>query len=101
MADLYKMTANAGFTNPRIKGPRDNGAVLPGEEFETDFLHARELKASGIAEPGKGVDLDKEPTDEVEPHHSLSVSDHKAINERRAKATEGKASAGEGNGGKK
>lgn len=83
------MTAKAGFSNPQIEGPRPDGAVLPGEPFKTNWLHAKDLKRNGLAEPDDPKALDVEPTDAIDPHHGLSVAEHAAINKRRAAAVAG------------
>ena len=81
---MFQMVAKKSFTNARVKNERGNGAVLAGELFETDWLHAKELHQTGIAEPAEGVDLDAEPTELVEGHYQISAPALKEINDRRA-----------------
>lgn len=80
------MTAKKPFTNPSIKGPREGGAVLPGDKFTTDWLHARELKQLGLAEPTDPAALNAEPTDAVQPTSAISAPELAAVNARRGKA---------------
>lgn len=87
---MVEMKALKGFTNKAIYegGPRGDGTVLPGEEFLTSWLHAKELHFSGLAQATDPGEFDKEPADVVDPSNQLSVTEHAAINARRKAGAE-------------
>lgn len=80
------MTATKGFANPRITGPRPDGAVVPGERFTTDWLHGRELRRLGLAEPEDAAAFEAEPAEALKPSNQVSDPELRRINARRAAA---------------
>lgn len=70
MTDLVSMVAKTTFHNPRVRGAK-NGLVETGDTFETDVLHAKDLRRLGHAEPVEGA-LDGREDPPLEPHHQVS-----------------------------
>ncbi|WP_062206781.1 hypothetical protein [Aureimonas sp. AU12] len=83
MADQVRLKSLTVFASDRItvfaEGASEGtkgGAVVSGQEFETDLLHARDLVRLGSAEPTNPADLNGE-VGPLEAHYSVSASDWK------------------------
>lgn len=83
---VVRMTATRGFTNPRVTGPRPDGAVSPGDRFTTDWVHGQELRQLGLATPDDEAAFDAEPAEMMQPHNQISEPDLRRVNARRAAA---------------
>lgn len=104
MADRVRMKSTTTFQNDRVtvfrKGGPEGGEagvpVTPGDEFETDVVHGKELARLGRAEPlnWKVDDVEVPP---LEPHHQVSVDELHADRRRRARADSPAAAAVQAN----
>ena len=81
-----RMTATRSFTNPRVTGPRPDGAVTPGDAFTTDWVHGKELRQLGLAEPDDEDAFDAEPVEMMQPHNQISEAELRRVNARRRQA---------------
>lgn len=58
---MQKLISKTVFANPRVISDRANGLVMTGDVFETDTMHARELKLLGFAEDYVEPEPEPEP----------------------------------------
>lgn len=80
---MIEMKSKSDFHNTRAVKADGTHTLKPGDTFTTDFLHAKDLVAGGLAEPVDPDALAQEPNELLKPHSSLSTPALKAHNERR------------------